>query len=117
VKDGKSPWAYGLASIMASLTQSNDDLRREALAEKEITPEQYEQMQKIQKMQLPEGQRGDEIGDADPPEKMEGRIKELLAHDAIRALVKLATEASAATQELVATALSQVRWDPGSLSL
>jgi hypothetical protein len=50
-KDGKGGASYGLAFILASLTLSNDELRKEALAEKDISPEQYEQLAKIQKMQ------------------------------------------------------------------
>ena len=45
--DGRSPMAYGLACIFSLLTISKDELQREALKDKEVTPEQYEQLQKV----------------------------------------------------------------------
>ena len=40
--------AFTIAHILAHLTVTNTELRNKALAEKEMTPEQYEQMQKLQ---------------------------------------------------------------------
>eukprot|EP00953_Heterococcus_sp_UTEX-ZZ885_P039428 20210-Heterococcus_DN1.PRE.3 len=45
--NGHSPMAYGLACIFSVLTISKDELQKEALKDKEITPDQYEQLQKI----------------------------------------------------------------------
>lgn len=42
---------YGVAFVLASLTLSNDELRKEALREKGIAPEEFEQLRKIQEMQ------------------------------------------------------------------
>ena len=81
------------------------------MAEKDISPEQYEQLQKIQKMQAPGGEGGEDesAADADPPERMERRIKAVVEADGIRALTKLATGAAEATQDQVAMAFAQVR--------
>jgi hypothetical protein len=45
--NGHSPMAYGLACIFSVLTISKDELQKEALKDKEITPDQYEQLQKV----------------------------------------------------------------------
>ncbi len=42
---------YGVSFILASLALSNDELRKEALREKGVAPEEYEQLQKVQEMQ------------------------------------------------------------------
>jgi hypothetical protein len=42
---------YGAAFVLASLTLSNDELRKEALREKDIEPEEFEQLRKIREMQ------------------------------------------------------------------
>lgn len=48
---------YGLAFVFASLALSNDELRNEALREKDIAPEEFEQLQKIQEMQQQQQQQ------------------------------------------------------------
>lgn len=48
--DVKSTAAYGLAHIMAALTVTNRELRAKALAEKDMTVEQYEQMQELHRI-------------------------------------------------------------------
>lgn len=50
-RDGRSSSSYGLSFILASVTLSNEQLRDEALAERDMTKEQYEQLQSLQKMQ------------------------------------------------------------------
>ena len=42
--------AYGLAHIFAALSVTNKELKTRALAERGVTPDQYEQMQKLQKI-------------------------------------------------------------------
>lgn len=48
--DCRSSAAYGLAHILASLTVTNHELRLKALAEKELSNEQYEQLKEIQRI-------------------------------------------------------------------
>ena len=48
---------YGVAFVLASLTLSNDELRKEALREKDIAPEEFEQLRKIQEMQQQQQQQ------------------------------------------------------------
>ena len=42
--------AYGLAHIFAALSVTNKELKTKALADRGVTPDQYEQMQKLQKI-------------------------------------------------------------------
>ncbi len=46
----RAPIIYSVGSALFQLTISITDLKREALADKEITPEQYEELQKLAKM-------------------------------------------------------------------
>lgn len=48
--DVRSTAAYGVAHILASLTVTNRELRAIALADKDISPEQYDQMQELQRI-------------------------------------------------------------------
>ena len=48
--DVRSTAAYGVAHILCSLTVTNRELRALALADKDITPEQFEQMQELQRI-------------------------------------------------------------------
>ncbi len=41
----QSTTSYGVAHILAALTVTNAELRAKALAEKDMTPEQFEQLQ------------------------------------------------------------------------
>jgi hypothetical protein len=50
VLDDRSTSSYGVAHILAALTVTNRELRDKALAEKDITPEQYKQLQDLQKV-------------------------------------------------------------------
>ena len=107
---------YGLAFVLASLCVSNDELRKETLRERDVSPEEYEQLQRIQQLQQP-GPDADGGGataatqdEADPPERVQGRIKELVKADGVRALAQLARlpGAGARTQEQVGMALAAV---------
>lgn len=48
--DVRSTAAYGVAHILCALSVTNRELRAIALAEKDITPEQYDQMQELQRI-------------------------------------------------------------------
>ena len=50
VLDDRSTAAYGVAHILAALTVTNRELRDKALAEKEISPEQFKQLQELQRV-------------------------------------------------------------------
>lgn len=91
-------------------------MRKEALRERDVSPEEYEQLQRIQQLQQP-GPGADGGGapaatqdEADPPERVQGRIKELVKADGVRALAQLARlpGAGARTQEQVGMALAAV---------
>lgn len=107
---------YGLSFVLASLCLSNDELRKEALRERDVSPEEYEQLQRIQQLQQPPpGPDGAAPAaaaqdEADPPERVQGRIKELVKADGVRALAHLARlpGVGARTQEQVAMALAAV---------
>jgi hypothetical protein len=48
--DERSTAAYGVAHILAALTVTNRELRDRALAEREITAEQFQQLQELQRV-------------------------------------------------------------------
>ncbi len=48
--DVRSTAAYGLAHILAAVTVTNGELHAKALAAKDISPEQYQQMQELQRI-------------------------------------------------------------------
>jgi hypothetical protein len=48
--DLRSTAAYGVVHILCSLTVTNRELRALALADKDISPEQFEQMQELQRI-------------------------------------------------------------------
>lgn len=48
--DERSTIAYGVAHILAAVTVTNRELRAKALAEKDISEEQYQQMQELQRI-------------------------------------------------------------------
>ncbi|MEO1689885.1 MAG: hypothetical protein AAFU61_18500, partial [Pseudomonadota bacterium] len=135
-KDGKSAAAYGLAHILVALSVTNkvsrphlhclpplsppllathpspsflspwleQEVQERALAEKEmdITADQLAELQRITK------QRSEEDEEEDTAERVALRIREVVRHDGIRALVRLAAGASPQTRELVALALRQM---------
>lgn len=55
--DGSHHSAYGLAYIFASLTITFQELRKRAFKDKEISPEQYDELQRLTRVQLE--QQGD----------------------------------------------------------
>ena len=56
--DGSNHSAYGLAYIFSNLTVTVQELRKRAFKDKEITPEQYDELQRLTRIQLE--QQGDE---------------------------------------------------------
>lgn len=48
--DARSTAAYGVVYILCALTVTNKELRAIALAEKDISPEQFDQMAELQRI-------------------------------------------------------------------
>ena len=48
--DARSTAAYGLTHILCALTVTNRELRAKALADKDITPEQFDQLSELQRI-------------------------------------------------------------------
>jgi hypothetical protein len=81
--DVRSTAAYGVAHILCALTVTNRELRAAALADKDITPEQYEQMQELQRIKTK-----DEDGNVIEEKKV--RIREsaaIISHEMAPALI------------------------------
>jgi hypothetical protein len=105
-----------LAYIFANLTITLQELRKRAFKDKEITPEQYDELQKLTRIQLQ--QQGDEKKlqeldaqeeeDADTPEQCRARIIKLASEGGIRALVRLVKGASDKTKSTCMEALCQM---------
>jgi hypothetical protein len=91
--DVRSTAAYGLAHILAALTVTNQELHAKALQEKDISPEQYEQMQQLQRIHTKD-EHGNVIEekvqdkDSDTPEMCKRRIQRVVAVNAICVLTR-----------------------------
>jgi hypothetical protein len=83
--DERSTAAYGIAHILAALTVTNGELHAKALAEKDMTPEQYEQLQELQRIKTKDEKTGNvfeekkEEKDKDTPEMCHLRIKRIVS--------------------------------------
>jgi hypothetical protein len=55
----RSTAPYGVAHILAALTVTNKELRAKALAEKDISVEQYEQLQELQRVKAKDNEGND----------------------------------------------------------
>jgi len=54
--DARSTAAYGLTHILCALTVTNRELRTKALADKDITPEQFDQLSELQRIKTKDDQ-------------------------------------------------------------
>jgi hypothetical protein len=122
VVDPRSTAAYGLAYIFAALTVTNRELRAVALAEKEMTVEQYEKLQELQRIKTKDKDGNDieekkEEEDTDTPELCILRIKRVAASGAIGCLTRLMGSGSTKTKEACARALRQICVEPTSRGL
>lgn len=72
-------YAYGLAHIFENLSMSEDDKKREKLKEMEVTPEQWQQFQKLTKTET-DGHK------PDPPESVSKRVQAFVANNGAAAL-------------------------------
>ena len=57
---GRSTAPYGVAHILAAVTVTNNELRAKALAEKDMSVEQYKQLQELQRVKAKDAD-GNEI--------------------------------------------------------
>ena len=104
---GESRYAYGLAVICASLCVSGDTLRKEAFADKEITPEEYEQLQSLMKTQEEKEQSSKEL-EKDSEEAVKSRIRKMAASNVPRAIVKLIDGTGESTQEQLVITMNRM---------
>ena len=111
--DTRSTIAYGVAHILAAITVTNKELHAKALAEKDMSVEQYEQLAELQRVKTKD-EDGNEIeekkeeSDTDTESLCRMRIKRIVALDAIPALVRLLSHESKQTKAFAARALRQI---------
>jgi hypothetical protein len=111
--DMRSTATYGLAHILAALTVSNHELRAKALADKDMTPEQFDKLQELQRLKT-EDEHGNVIeekkepDDPDTDAMVRKRITKIVIANGIPVLLKLITGASTQTRETAARALRQI---------
>lgn len=111
--DVRSTAAYGLAYIYAALSVTNWELKKNALVDKDMSPEQYDQINNLQKIHTKD-QNGNEIGDVkednDPDtfDMCKLRIQRISSTNGIPLLVRLLSKASSQTKETSARALRQI---------
>jgi hypothetical protein len=117
--DVRSTAAYGLAYIYAAISITNWELKKNALAEKDMSPEQYDQINNLQKINTKD-ENGNEIGDVkednDPDtfDMCKLRIQKISSTNGIPLLVRLLSQASSQTKETSARALKQICVDESS---
>lgn len=93
---GESLSGYALASIFQNLSVTNEQLRREAFEGKEVTMEQYDEMQRMGKTEE-EKEVMDQEKDPDTSELCFERIRQMAKAGVPRALVALSDGASEQT--------------------
>lgn len=117
VFDERSTASYGIAHILAALTVTNKELRDRALAEKDITPEQFEQLQELQRVKTKDDngnplEEKKEEEDPDTPDMCKRRIQKIADSGGFEALLRLLQHASTQTKLTSATALRQMNVEP-----
>lgn len=105
---------FGLAHILCSLTVTNYELQLAALAEKEMTPEQYKQLKDLSRVQTKD-EAGQDISEPEEPEDTDTdqlrniRIRKLVSYDIIPAIIKLMNDSeSLKAKEVAARTLRQI---------
>lgn len=105
--------SYSLATIFTSLSVSIEALRREAFEGKEMTPEQYDDLQAMGK--TPEERKLEASNkEIEDPDAVSSRIKKMVQHNVPRALVNLVHGGTEATREQVVTAMMRIACEPGA---
>jgi hypothetical protein len=108
--DPRSTAAYGIAHILAALTVTNKELRAKALAEKDMTEEQYEQLAELQRIKTKDVEERKPDVDLDSDVLCKRRIQAIVAAGGLRFLINLITNTTTSpqTKETGARALKQI---------
>jgi len=110
---GEALSAYGLASAFQLMAVTPLTLRREAFEGKQMTMEQYDEIQNMQKTEEEKELNKDELELAeDNPKQCAERISKMAAANVPRALVQLSINASDQTLEQVVLALNRFANEP-----
>ncbi len=112
--DARSSAAYGISHILALLTVTNGELHKIALAEKDITPDQYAKLQELQRIKGVKDENGNvieekkELIDNDTDSQCRIRIKNIVQNGGFSCLVRLLTFGSSQTRDYASRALRQM---------
>ena len=104
---GESMSGFSLASIFQLLAATNEQIRREAFEGKEVTMDQYDEMQRMGKTEE-EKEIMDQEKDTDTKEACQERIRKMAHANVPRALVALTENASEHTLEQLTMALNRM---------
>ncbi len=104
---GESMSGFSLASIFQLLAATNEQMRREAFEGKEVTMEQYDEMQRMGKTEE-EKEIMDQEKDTDTKETCQERIRKMANANVPRALVALTENASEHTLEQLTMAMNRM---------
>lgn len=107
---GDSLSAYGLATIFSLMAVSIQTLRREAFAGKEISMEQYDELQALGKTNEEKDLEPEEA--LDSPASVQERIRRMASANVPRAMVKLMEGATDATVEQIIAGLNRMASEP-----
>lgn len=112
---GESVSAFALATVFSLIAVSNETLRREAFAGKEISMEQYDELQALGKTEE-EKEATPKVPD-DHPKAVEERIRKLAVANVPQAMVKLMEGAKETTLEKLAVGINRMANDIPSRGL
>lgn len=107
---GDTLLAYGLATIFSFIAVSVQTLRREAFSGKEISMEQYDELQALGKTSEAKDLALEEA--LDSPASVQERIRRMASANVPRAMVKLMEGATNATVEQIITGLNRMATEP-----
>jgi len=111
---GDSRYAYGLAVIFSLLSVSIESLRKEAFEGKDITLEEYNQLQSLAKTQE-EKEQSQREEEKDSEESVKSRIRKMTSANVPRGIVKLLdSNPSESTQEQLVIALNRMACEESS---
>jgi hypothetical protein len=109
---GAAVSAFGLASTFQLMAATGLTLRKEAFEGKQVTMEQYDEIQSMQKTQEDKEFDDDREIKDDTPEQCSDRIARMAAANVPRALIQLLENASDQTLEQVILALNRMADEP-----
>ena len=113
LSDGDSQIAYGLAGIFNLIAVSIETLRKEAFIGKEITQEQYDQLQALGKTEEEKAAAKNDKKEGDNTASVRERIQKLANANVPMALVKLLEGSSSdAAQEKVLEGMGRMASEP-----